>query len=162
MKDLRQQFHQMQEVIQKLTESLADYREENRDLSLAVKNLEMQNIQQKKMIEDMSRKVEREAKIVENKIQAKAAVAVEEHLIKHPYRPPIRRAPACKANSKDTASDYKHGTTRQAFEQEFLKNYEYFVLQADRARACKANPKDTAQVTSEYTHGARPFTEDYF
>jgi len=68
MKDLRQTLHQMQEVNQKLTESVADSREEVQRLTLAMKNLEMQNIQQKKWMEDMVRKMAREMKSLENKM----------------------------------------------------------------------------------------------
>lgn len=49
----------MQEANQKLTESMADSREEVRDLTLAMKNLEMQNIQLKKWMEDMTKKMAR-------------------------------------------------------------------------------------------------------
>ena len=56
MKDLRQKVHAIQDANQKLTESVADTREEVRDLSLAVKSLEIQNIQLKKEMEDMARK----------------------------------------------------------------------------------------------------------
>ena len=56
MKDLRQKFHEIQKVNQKLTESVADSREEVRDLTLTVKSLEIQNIQLKKWMEDMARK----------------------------------------------------------------------------------------------------------
>jgi len=59
MKDLRQKFHEIQEVNQKLTESVADSREEVRDLTLTVKSLEIQNIQLKKWMEDMARKTEK-------------------------------------------------------------------------------------------------------
>ena len=68
MKDLRQTLHQMQEVNQKLTESMADSREEVRNLTLAMKNLEMQNIQQRKWMEDTVRKMAREMKSLENKM----------------------------------------------------------------------------------------------
>lgn len=56
MKDLRKKFHEIQEVNQKLTESVADSREEIRDLTLTVKSLEIQNIQLKKSTEDTERK----------------------------------------------------------------------------------------------------------
>ena len=56
MKDLQQKFYQMQDLNQKLTDSMAHCREEVRDLTLAVKSLEIQNIQQKKWMEDMTRK----------------------------------------------------------------------------------------------------------
>ena len=56
MKDLRQKFHETQEVNQKLTESVAVSREEVRDLTLTVKSLEIQNIQLKKVTEDMAKK----------------------------------------------------------------------------------------------------------
>ena len=59
MKDLRQKFHETQEVNKKLTESVADSREEVRDLTLTVKNLEIQNIQLKKWMEDIARKMEK-------------------------------------------------------------------------------------------------------
>lgn len=79
MKDLRQEFHQMQEVNQKLTESAADSRGEIRDLTLAVKNLEMQNIQQKKLNEEMARRMAREIKRLENKVlQVELTRAAEE------------------------------------------------------------------------------------
>ena len=52
MKDLQQKFYQMQDLNQKLTDSMAHCREEVRDLTLAVKSLEIQNIQQKKWMED--------------------------------------------------------------------------------------------------------------
>lgn len=68
MKDLRQTLHQMQEVNQKLTESMADSREEVQNLTLAMKNLEMQNIQQRKWMEDMVRKMAGEMKSLENKM----------------------------------------------------------------------------------------------
>ena len=73
MKDLRQTLHQMQEVNQKLTESMADSREEVRNLTLAMKNLEMQNIQQRKWMEDTVRKMAREMKSLENKMVEKKA-----------------------------------------------------------------------------------------
>ena len=57
MKDLRQKFHEIQEVNQKLTGSVADSREEVRDLTLTVKSLEIQNIQLKKWMEDKARKM---------------------------------------------------------------------------------------------------------
>ena len=56
MKDLRQKFHEIEEVNQKLTESVADSREEIRDLTMTVKSLEIQNIQLSKRMEDMERK----------------------------------------------------------------------------------------------------------
>ena len=68
MKDLQQKFHEMREVNQKLTESMADSREEVRNLTLAMKNLEVQNIQQRKWMEDTVRKMAREMKILENKM----------------------------------------------------------------------------------------------
>ena len=68
MKDLRYKFHKVQEVNQKMSESVADCHAEIRDLSLAVKNLEMENIQQKKLIEDMAKKTARGIKNVEGKM----------------------------------------------------------------------------------------------
>ena len=59
MKDLRQKFHQTQEVVQKLTDSMADSHEEVQDLTLAVKRLEKQNVQQKMSMEYMERKLVR-------------------------------------------------------------------------------------------------------
>ena len=56
MKDLQQKFHEIQEVNQKLTESVADSREEIRDFTMTVKSLEIQDIQLKKWMEDMERK----------------------------------------------------------------------------------------------------------
>ena len=58
MKDLQQNFYEIQEVNQKLTESMAASREEIRDLTLTVKSLEIENIQLKKWMEDMTRKME--------------------------------------------------------------------------------------------------------
>ena len=79
MKDLRQTLHQMQEVNQKLTESMADSREEVQNLTLAMKNLEMQNIQQRKWMEDMVRKMAKEMKSLENKmVKVKATPNDEE------------------------------------------------------------------------------------
>ena len=68
MKDLRHKFHKVQEVNQKMSESVADCHAEIRDLSLAVKNLELENIQQKKLIEDMVKRTAREIKSVEGKM----------------------------------------------------------------------------------------------
>lgn len=68
MKDLRQKFHQMHEDNQKLTESLADSREEVRNLTLEMKKLEMQNIQQRKWMEGTVGKMAREMKTLEKKM----------------------------------------------------------------------------------------------
>ena len=57
MKDLQEKFHEIQEVNKKLMESMADSREEVRDLTLTVKSLEIQNIQLKKSTEDMARQI---------------------------------------------------------------------------------------------------------
>ena len=88
MKDLRQQFHQMREDNQKLTEIVADSRGEIRELTLAVKNLEMQNIQQQKRFEDMVRKMEREIKRVENKVPQAEVSRAEEVPRKYNLPPP--------------------------------------------------------------------------
>ena len=158
MKGLRQQFHQMHEVIQKLTESLADYREENRDLSLAVKNLEMQNIQQKKLIEDMARKMTRESKSVENKIQVKATQAVEEYLRKQQYRlsasPRVGALQVKDTTTAQVTSDYKVPNRSAEEFEEFRKRYG-----AQRV-AAQANWKDIAQVTSDYKLGANSLTAE--
>ena len=57
MKDLRQKFQKVQESNQKLAEAVTDCREEIRDLTLTVKNLEMKNIQQEKQMEGLGRKI---------------------------------------------------------------------------------------------------------
>lgn len=85
MKDLRQQFHQIQEVNQKLTESAADSRGEIRDLVLAMKDLEMQNIKQKKLIEEMARRMTREIKRVENKVLQVEVTRAAEEAPRKPY-----------------------------------------------------------------------------
>ena len=54
MRDLRQKFHKVDEVNQKMVESNARCRVEIKDLSVAVKNLKMENTQQNKSIEDLS------------------------------------------------------------------------------------------------------------
>lgn len=51
-----------------MSESVPDCHAEIRDLSLSVKNLELENIQQKKLIEDMAKKTAREIKSVEGKM----------------------------------------------------------------------------------------------
>ena len=56
-KYLQQKFHEIQEVNQKLTESMAASRQEVRDLTLTVKSLEIANIQLKKWMEDMTEKM---------------------------------------------------------------------------------------------------------
>ena len=66
--NMRQKFHEVQEVNQKMAESFGDCRAEIRDLSLKVENLELDNIGQKKMIEDMARKTSKELKSVESKV----------------------------------------------------------------------------------------------
>ena len=68
VKDLRQTLHEMQEVNHKLTESVADSRAEVQSLTLAMKNLEMQNIQQRKWMEDIVRKMAKEMKSLENEM----------------------------------------------------------------------------------------------
>ena len=54
MRDLRQKFHKVDEVNQKMVESNARCRVEIKDLSVAVKNLKIENTQQNKSIEDSS------------------------------------------------------------------------------------------------------------
>ena len=78
MKDLQQKFHEIREVNLKLTESMADSREEVRNLTLAMKNLELQNIQQRKWMEDTIRKMAREMKILENKMVGVKATRSDE------------------------------------------------------------------------------------
>lgn len=86
MKDLQQTLHQMQEANQKLTESMADSREEVQNLTLAMKNLEMRNIQQRKWMEDMVRKMAKEMKSLENKmVEVKASHNDEETCIRRAY-----------------------------------------------------------------------------
>lgn len=86
MKDLQQTVHQMQEANQKLTESVADSREEVQNLTLAMKNLEMRNIQQRKWMEDMVRKMAKEMKSLENKmVEVKVTHNDEETRIRGAY-----------------------------------------------------------------------------
>ena len=86
MKDLQQTLHQMQEANQKLTESMADSREEVQNLTLAMKNLEMRNIQQRKWMEDMVRKMAKEMKSLENKmVEVKASHNDEDTCIRRAY-----------------------------------------------------------------------------
>ena len=59
LKDLRQKYLKVQQVNAKLTQSSAEFRDEIRDLSTAVKRLEAQNAKQVKQIEDLTRKLER-------------------------------------------------------------------------------------------------------
>lgn len=59
LKDLRQKYLKVQQVNAKLTQSSAEFRDEIRDLSAAVKRLEAQNAKQVKQIEDLTRKLER-------------------------------------------------------------------------------------------------------
>ncbi|KAJ7356019.1 activation of NF-kappaB-inducing kinase [Desmophyllum pertusum] len=59
LKDLRQKYVKVQLVNAKLTQSSAEFREEIRDLSVAVKRLEAQNAKQMKQIEDLTRKLEK-------------------------------------------------------------------------------------------------------
>ena len=77
--NMRQKFHDLQEVNQKMAdevqkinqkmaESFGDCRAEIRSLSVAVKKLELENIAQKKMMEDMARKTAKELKSVESKV----------------------------------------------------------------------------------------------
>lgn len=162
MKGLRQQFHQMHEVIQKLTESLADYREENRDLSLAVKNLEMQNIQQKKLIEDMARKMTRESKNVENKIHVKATQVVEDYLGKRlPASPRVRALQVNSKNTEQVAPIYKLGADSLTVERREELRKKYGGVQPTSGPAWQANSKDTAQVTSDYKlNGATSLTAE--
>jgi len=95
MKDLRQNFHQMHEDNQKLTESLADSREEVRNLTLEMKKLEMQNIQQRKWMEEAVGKMAREMKALEKKmVEFKATRNDEEtgkrRVLIKPLNPPPR------------------------------------------------------------------------
>lgn len=83
MKDVQQKFQEVQEInskmsesLEKMTEFVADCRAEIRDLSLAVKTLRVENIQQKKLIEDMARKTAKEIKSVESKVLARTRVGV--------------------------------------------------------------------------------------
>ena len=82
MKDLRQEFHKVQEANQKMSDSIAYCRAEVRDLSLAVKNLKAENIQLKKFIEDMTKKTARDQKNLESKVlrhtQMRATAGKEE------------------------------------------------------------------------------------
>ena len=57
MKYLPQKFHEIQEVNQTLTESMAASRQEVRDLTLTVKSLEIENIRLNNWMEDMTRKM---------------------------------------------------------------------------------------------------------
>jgi len=59
LKDLRQKYLKVQQVNAKLTQSSAEFRDEIRNLSTAVKRLEAQNAKQVKQIEDLTRKLER-------------------------------------------------------------------------------------------------------
>lgn len=59
LKDLRQKYLKVQHVNAKLTQSSAEFREQIRGLSAAVKTLEAQNAKQVKQIEDLTRKLER-------------------------------------------------------------------------------------------------------
>lgn len=68
MKDLRQEFHKVQGVNQKMSDSVAYCRAEVRDLSLAVKNLKAENIQLKKFVDDLTKKTAREIKGLESKM----------------------------------------------------------------------------------------------
>jgi len=77
LKDLRQKYLKVQQVNAKLTQSSAEFRDEIRDLSTAVKRLEAQNAKQVKQIEDLTRKLERgaaEEKVsVERRISSSSA-----------------------------------------------------------------------------------------
>ena len=66
--NMRQKFHEVQEVNQKMAESFEDCRAEIRNLSVAVKNIELENIGQKKMMEDMASKTTKELKSVESRV----------------------------------------------------------------------------------------------
>ena len=73
--NMRQKFHEVQEVnqkmadeVQEINQNMVQCRAEIRDLSLAVKNIELENIGQKKMMEDMARKTAKEIKSVESKV----------------------------------------------------------------------------------------------
>lgn len=68
LKDLRQKYLKVQQVNAKLTQSSAEFRDEIRDLSTAVKRLEAQNAKQVKQIEDLTRKLEKGA--AEEKVSA--------------------------------------------------------------------------------------------
>ena len=75
MKDVQQKFQEVQEInlkmsesLKKITEFVADCRAEIRDLSLAVKTLEVENIQQRKFIEEVARKTAKEKKDVESRV----------------------------------------------------------------------------------------------
>ena len=67
--NMRQKCHEVQEVNQKMAVSFGACRTEIRVLSMAVKNLELENKKQKKMMEDMAKKTERELKVIESKVQ---------------------------------------------------------------------------------------------
>ena len=56
LKDLRQKYLKVQQVNAKLTKSFAEFREEIRYLSSAVKRLEEQNVEQVQQIEALTRK----------------------------------------------------------------------------------------------------------
>ena len=66
--NMRQKFYEVQEANQKMAESFGACRAEIRGLSLKVENLELENIVQKKMIEDMARKTSKELKSVESRV----------------------------------------------------------------------------------------------
>ena len=68
MKDLRQEFHKVQGINQKMSDSIAYCRAEVRDLSLAVKNIKAENIQLKKFIDDLTKKTARDIKSLESKM----------------------------------------------------------------------------------------------
>lgn len=83
MKDVQQKFQEVQEInskmsesLEKMTEFVAHCRAEIRDLSLEVKTLKVENIQQKKLIEDMARKTAKEIKSVESKVLARTRVGL--------------------------------------------------------------------------------------
>ena len=84
MKDLRQKFQKVQESNQKLAEAVTDCREEIRDLTLTVKNLEMKNIQQEKQMEGLGRKIKN---VESEKLQLKNSWDSEEaiHVLKAPF-----------------------------------------------------------------------------
>ena len=115
VKDLRQTLHEMQEVNQKLTESVADSREEVQSLALAMKNLEMQNIQQRKWMEDIVRKMAKEMKSLENEmVEIKATHDDEEtgllrsHFYVKSVRKPKRRAVfPCELSKRDIDTELR-------------------------------------------------------
>lgn len=93
MKDLRQEFHKVQGVNQKMSDSVAYCRAEVRDLSLAVKNLKAENIQLKKFVDDLTKKTAREIKSLESKMLLHTQMGVYEVPKREPaYTAAIRSA----------------------------------------------------------------------